>query len=80
MATYSNILAGKSHGQRRSLVGYSPGVRESDMTERLSLHFTDRKTLSALALKVFFMPFAATWMELEMIILSEVRQRKTNII
>ena len=26
------------------------------------------------------MPFAATWMDLEMIILHEVRQRKTNII
>ena len=26
------------------------------------------------------MPFAATWMELAIIILSEVRQRKTNII
>ena len=26
------------------------------------------------------MPFAATWMDLEMIILSEVSQRKTNII
>ena len=25
-------------------------------------------------------PFAATWMELEMIILSEVRQKKINII
>ena len=25
------------------------------------------------------MPFAATWMDLEMIILSEVRQRKTSI-
>ena len=32
-------LPGKSHGQR-SLVGYSPwGCRESDRTERLSLHF-----------------------------------------
>ena len=26
------------------------------------------------------MPFAATWMQLEMIILSEVSQRKTNTI
>ena len=36
MATYSSILAGKSHGQR-SLVGYSPlSHKESDMTEQLS--------------------------------------------
>ena len=36
MATHSNILVGKSHGQR-SLEGYSPkGCKESDTTERLS--------------------------------------------
>ena len=33
MATHSNILAWKIHGQK-SLVGYSPGdCKESDMTE-----------------------------------------------
>ena len=37
MATYSSILAGKSHGQR-SLVGYSPwSGKESDLTERLNV-------------------------------------------
>ena len=36
MGTHSNILAGKSHGQR-SLVGYSPwGRKESDSTEQLN--------------------------------------------
>ena len=38
MATYSIILAVKSHGQR-SLVGYSPwGGKESDMTEHMYVH------------------------------------------
>ena len=34
------FFPGKFHGQRRSLVGYSPwGHKESDMTERLHFHF-----------------------------------------
>ena len=33
-ATHSVFLPGKSHGQR-SLVGYSPWVTESDMTEEI---------------------------------------------
>ena len=38
MAIHSNILPGKSHGQR-NLVGYSPwDCRESDTTEQLSTH------------------------------------------
>ena len=38
MATHSSILSGKSHGQR-TLAGYSPwGHKESDPTERLSMH------------------------------------------
>ena len=37
MATHSSILSGKSHGQR-SPVGYSPwGLKESDVTELLSM-------------------------------------------
>ena len=38
MATHSNILAWKSHGQR-NLVGYSPwGRKESDTSEQLNIH------------------------------------------
>ena len=38
MATHSSIFAWKIHGQR-SLTGYSPwGLKESDMTEGLTMH------------------------------------------
>ena len=37
-ATHSSILAGKFQGHR-SLEGYNPwGLKESDMTEQLSMH------------------------------------------
>ena len=42
----SNFLAGEFHGQK-SLEGYSPwGRKESDMTERLSLHLAAKKILT----------------------------------
>ena len=42
MAARSSILVGECHGQR-SLGDYSPrGCKESDMTERLTLHFIHR--------------------------------------
>ena len=37
MATHSSIPAGKSHGQR-SLMDYSPCLKESDMTEHTHTH------------------------------------------
>ena len=50
MATHSNILARKSHGQR-SLVGYSPRVhKESDTTERL--HFQRDISLGVLLFNI----------------------------
>ena len=45
MATHSSILAGEFHGQR-SLMGYiSWGLKESDMTEQLTLSFSNNKVL-----------------------------------
>ena len=42
MASHSSILPGEFHGQR-SLVGYSPwGLKESDMTEKLTLNTTSK--------------------------------------
>jgi len=44
MATHSNILAGKSHGQK-ILAGYSPwGHIESDTTKRPSTHTLDYRS------------------------------------
>ena len=42
IGTHSSILPGEFHGQR-SLVGYSPwGLKESDMTEKLTLNTTSK--------------------------------------
>ena len=43
------------------------------------VHIYTREYYSAIK-KNKIMPFAATWVDLEIIILSEVSQRKTNII
>ena len=48
LATYSSILAGKSHGQR-SLAGYSPWGRKESNTTEVTEH---ECTASAQALKV----------------------------
>ena len=45
MATHSSILAEEFHGQR-SLTGYSTwGLKESDMTEQLTLSLSNNKVL-----------------------------------
>ena len=55
MATHSDILAWRSHGQR-SLAGYSPwGPKESDTTEQLTyLHpLSENFTLNVSATSVY---------------------------
>ena len=44
------------------------------------MRYTDTMENYSAINKNEIMPFAATWMDLEIIILSEVSQRKTNII
>ena len=73
------FLLGESQGWR-SLVGYSPwGCKELDMTERL--HFFTSYLYNGILLshkkkKKEIMPFAATQMQLEVIILNEVSQKE----
>ena len=53
MAAHSSILAGKIPWMRK-LVGYSPwGRKESDTTERLSLHFELHVRFLMLSLNIF---------------------------
>ena len=47
--------------------------------EWIKMRYVDT-TKSYSAKKNKIMPFAATWMELEILILSEVRQKKTNTV
>ena len=44
------------------------------------IHIYTQWNINSAIKKNEIMPFAATWIQLEIIILSEVRQRKTNII
>ena len=55
-------------------MSFNRGMDEEDV-----VHIYTMEYYSAIK-KNEIMPFAATWMDLEMIILSEVSQRKTNII
>ena len=68
------FLPGESHGQR-NLVGCSPWAhKESDTTEQRSIaHYSTKK------IKNEIMPFAVMWVDLDIVKLSEVRYRKTNI-
>ena len=73
------FLPGKFHGQRR-LASYSTwGSKESDMTKWLT-HTHIHTQCSISHKKERKMLFAVTWMDLEIIVLSEVNQRKTNTI
>ena len=64
------------HGQR-SPVGYSPLCRkESDTTVRLPHTHTQWNTSQSIKNKI--MPFAATWMQLDIIVLSEVSQKEKD--
>ena len=55
------------------------GFKELDTTEQLSLHFTSHICNGLLIHKNNeTMPFAATWMDLEIIRLSEVSQKEKD--
>ena len=64
------FLPGQFHGQR-TLAGYSPrDCKESDTTECTHTH--THTVYHSATEKNEVMPFAATWMDLEIIVLSEV--------
>ena len=68
------------HGQR-SLVGYSPeGVQELDMTEVTYLACISISIMEYYLVmrKKEILPFVTTLMDFDSMMLSEIRQRKTN--
>ena len=92
MAAHSSIIAWKIPWMRR-LVGYSPwGHKESDTTKRLHIyiymciyihiyitHYGIWNTPQKFVLKNELLSFSTTWVDLEGIMQSKIRQRKTNI-
>ena len=66
----------KSH-EWKSLVGFSPGShKESDRTKQLSTCACIYMGYYSAIKKNEIIPFAAIWMDLEIMILSEVRGRQ----
>ena len=67
MATHSSGLAWRI-----------PGAGEPGGLPSMGLHTQLKRLRSSSKLKKKILPFATTWMDLEGIMLSEIRQRKKN--
>ena len=86
MATHSSILAWRIPWTEELGGLQSTGRKESDTTERLHFHFHLKKNRQRDSIrrplqksKHEIMPFSATWMDLEEVMLNEISQRKTSV-